>query len=286
MLRLLRQGTRTLAAAAAVGPGKLPKGTTIKSDPSQYTTIDFPPKSAPRGFPKKAEAAAATTAATPTPPPSPSRPKPLKFQEPPSGGGGGGGKPAPLLRLNEDITGVSEARLINGETGETISVAMSFRDCLAEALRLEMDLIEVSKSPAVLKIADFSKILEQRKEQRKKTQAFMGFKPVETEGMEEVKEVHMGTNIENHDFEMKRELMKKFLLKRHPIKLVIKFKRSAHLKMDDRPAKARQLVERIKSDLREHIAPEATKQNPKDHQGTLTKVFFPLLSAAKPSSSI
>ncbi|KAH9255786.1 hypothetical protein BASA81_006180 [Batrachochytrium salamandrivorans] len=277
MLRLLRsrQIVRTFAT------GKLPKGTTIKSDPSQYTTIDFssksafPTSSAPRGLAQKTLLSTPSTTASEDAPQ-----KQSKFQETTATSS----KPPPLLRLNEDITGVLEARLINGETGETISVSMSFQDCLAEAMKLEMDLIEVSKTPPVLKIANFSKILEQRKEQRKKTQAFMGFKPVETAGLEEVKEVHMGTNIENHDFEVKRELMKKFLLKRHPIKLVIKFKRSAHLKLDERPAKARQLVERIKSDLRECIAPEVTKQHPKDHQGTLTKVFFPLLPGNKPVS--
>jgi len=85
----------------------------------------------------------------------------------------------------------------------------------------------------------------------------------------------LGSNIEHHDFELKKEAMRKFLEKNHPVKLIIQTKKSSFLKNEGRPQRNLELLARLATDLAEFIEPSKTKQDPKSMPGSVVKFFYP-----------
>ncbi|MBN1516401.1 translation initiation factor IF-3 [Candidatus Sumerlaeota bacterium] len=109
-----------------------------------------------------------------------------------------------------------DIRLIEADGSQ--AGVMPLEQALQRAQELELDLVEVApnSNPPVCRIQDYKKFLyEQRKklrDQRKKNK------------QQELKEIKMRPRIDDHDFEFKADLMKKFLKQGHKCKLTIQFR--------------------------------------------------------------
>ncbi|MGB1104769.1 MAG: translation initiation factor IF-3 [Crocinitomicaceae bacterium] len=115
--------------------------------------------------------------------------------------------------MNEKIT-AREVRLVTDDGAEILSV----RDALARANEAELDLVEISPNakPPVCKIIDYKKFLfEQKKRQRE-------LKAKQTKVV--VKEIRMGPNTEEHDFQFKLKHAKSFLEDGAKVKAYVFFK--------------------------------------------------------------
>ena len=99
------------------------------------------------------------------------------------------------------------------ETGNNIGT-MSFNDALEKAQSEGKDLIEIvpTATPPVCKITEWGKYqYEQKKAQ----------KPQKTP---EWKEFQFNINIDTHDLQTKAHQMEKLLSKKHPIKIIVRFR--------------------------------------------------------------
>jgi len=185
-------------------------------------------------------------------------------------------------RVNKEIVGVTEATLVgpSGSMGK-----LPFAKIEEEAAKLKLDMVEVASQPeVVIKLMDFEAFVEEKRRARKQREALMGTQPKDLEEpLLPLKEIQIGTNIEHHDFEMKKDVMKRFLEKKHPVKLVIKMKRSSSLRNEPGPQKANELINRVLSDLSDVLALEKTKHDPKPAPGSIVKFFYP--KTISPSSS-
>lgn len=123
------------------------------------------------------------------------RPKPIRGKRPPT-------KPEEKYNINERIN-AHEVRLI-GEEGQQLGV-VSFRDAMARAEELGMDLVELAPEakPPVCRILDYGKLKykEQKKaaEQRKRS------------ATNTVKEIRIRYSTDQHDLETKVRNAKKFI---------------------------------------------------------------------------
>lgn len=119
-------------------------------------------------------------------------------------------------RINGYITGVSEVRLV-GENIENPGI-YKFKDALALADKMELDLVEISASanPPVCRILDYSKFLYQlrkkEKEQKAKTAKVV------------VKEIRFGPQTDDHDYDFKLKHAINFLGEGSKIKAYVFFK--------------------------------------------------------------
>lgn len=186
-------------------------------------------------------------------------------------------------RVNSEIVGVQEATLVGpeGSLGK-----LPFAKIQEEAAKLKLDMVEVATQPeVVIRLMDFQAFIEEKKRQRKQREALMGTQPKDLEEpLLPLKEIQIGTNIEHHDFELKKELMRKFLDKKHPVKLVIKMKRGSSLKNEAGPQKANELINRVLSDLADVLALDKTKHDPKPVPGSVVKFFYPKMSTSSSSA--
>jgi translation initiation factor IF-3 len=117
-------------------------------------------------------------------------------------------------RINEHITS-PVVRLVgdNVETG-----IYQLRDALAKADELELDLVEISPkaNPPVCKIMDYRKFLYDQKKKQKEIKA-KSAKIV-------VKEIRLGPNTDEHDFNFKLKHAIKFLQEGAKVKVDVFFK--------------------------------------------------------------
>ncbi len=144
----------------------------------------------------------------------------------------------PKTRINERIR-LSPVRLID-EEGEQVGVV-----AVDEALRMArakgLDLVEVAANsrPIVCKIMDHGRF---RYEQEKKAR-----EAKRHQAQIDVKEVKYRPNINQHDFDTKTNLARKFLAKGKHVKFTIMFRRREMR----RPENGFDLLKRIAEDLKE-----------------------------------
>ncbi|MEJ6950011.1 translation initiation factor IF-3 [Halanaerobiaceae bacterium ANBcell28] len=119
------------------------------------------------------------------------------------------------LRINDRIR-AREVRLITSE-GEQIGVVP-----ISEALRTSeekgLDLVEVAPQakPPVCKIMDYGKYKYEQAKQAKKAK--------KNQNIMNVKEVQMGVKIDDHDFNVKLKMARRFLNNKDKVKVRIKFR--------------------------------------------------------------
>jgi translation initiation factor IF-3 len=120
------------------------------------------------------------------------------------------------LRVNEQISGVAEVRLVDA-SGEAVGI-VSVREALSMAQESDMDLVEVSPkaSPPVCKIMNYGKHLyeqQKKKQDSKKRQKIT-----------EVKEIQLRPVIDKHDLDVKMKAAEKFLGHGDKVKFVMRFR--------------------------------------------------------------
>ena len=103
--------------------------------------------------------------------------------------------------------------------GENVELNIySLRDALRIAEQQELDLVEISPkaTPPVCRIIDYKKFLYEQKKKQKEIKA-KSAKVV-------VKEVRLGPNIDDHDFEFKLKHAEKFLTEGAKVKVEVFFR--------------------------------------------------------------
>ncbi|GAB4244908.1 MAG: translation initiation factor IF-3 [Thermoleophilia bacterium] len=128
---------------------------------------------------------------------------------------GGAEDIADSIRINERIR-ADVVRLI-GPDGEQVGV-VNLREALAYADRLNLDLVEVAPqaSPPVCKVMDYGKYRyeqEQKAKEARKRQTTIS-----------IKEIKLRPKIDDHDFEVKKGHVERFLRKGDKVKLTIMFR--------------------------------------------------------------
>ncbi len=121
----------------------------------------------------------------------------------------------PKERINRQIT-AREVRLI-GSDGQQIGI-VDLRTALATAEQEDLDLVEIAPTakPPVCKIMSFGKYYYQKEKgvrEAKKKQHVV-----------QLKEIKMGPNTEEHDYEFKKKNALKFLKQHNKVKFTIRFK--------------------------------------------------------------
>lgn len=117
-------------------------------------------------------------------------------------------------RINENIT--AQTVRVVGEDFEPKIV--SIREALALADHYELDLVEISPqaNPPVCKVMDYQKYLYEQKKKAKEIKA--------NAAKTTVKEIHMGPQTDDHDFNFKLNHAIKFLQDGYKVKLQVTFR--------------------------------------------------------------
>ncbi|MDT7933760.1 MAG: translation initiation factor IF-3 [Sphingomonadaceae bacterium] len=146
-------------------------------------------------------------------------------------------------RFNEHIT-VPRVRVID-QDGENRGV-MYTREAIAEAQEVGLDLVEVSPNadPPVCKFLDIGKFKYET--QKKANQAR------KTQRVQEIKEIKMRPNIDDHDYDVKMRSVKSFIEEGDKVKITLRFRgrELAHGQLGMR------LLERVQSDSAEYAKVE------------------------------
>jgi len=118
-------------------------------------------------------------------------------------------------RYNQFIT-VDKVRVID-ENGENIGV-MYTREAIEQAASVGLDLVEVSPNadPPVCKFLDVGKF---RYEAQKKANAAR-----KTQKTQEIKEIKMRPNIDDHDYDVKMRAIHKFIGEGDKVKVTLRFR--------------------------------------------------------------
>jgi len=118
-------------------------------------------------------------------------------------------------RFNEFIQS-PKVRVIDGE-GENLGV-LNTRDAIAQAFEAGLDLVEVSPNadPPVCKFLDVGKF---RYEAQKKANLAR-----KTQKTQEIKEIKMRPNIDDHDYETKMKAMHRFIEEGDKVKVTLRFR--------------------------------------------------------------
>ena len=117
-------------------------------------------------------------------------------------------------RINNYIT--AQTVRVVGENFEPKIV--SLREALSIADHYELDLVEISPqaNPPVCKVMDYQKYLYEQKKKAKEIKA--------NSAKTTVKEIHMGPQTDDHDFNFKRNHAEKFLKDGCKVKVVVQFR--------------------------------------------------------------
>ncbi|HZU91627.1 MAG TPA: translation initiation factor IF-3, partial [Stellaceae bacterium] len=118
-------------------------------------------------------------------------------------------------RINEEIA-VLRVRLVD-EKGRMVGI-VGRNEALAMAAEAGLDLVEIAPNadPPVCKILDYGKY--KYEEQKKKNEARKKQKIIE------VKEIKLRPNIDDHDYEVKRRSMVKFIEEGDKVKVTMRFR--------------------------------------------------------------
>ncbi|WP_026440102.1 translation initiation factor IF-3 [Acidocella facilis] len=139
-------------------------------------------------------------------------------------------------RVNEEIR-IPQVRLID-QDGEMIGV-ISTRDAIARAYAVGLDLVEISPNaePPVAKILDYGKF--KYEQQKKRNEARKKQKVVE------IKEVKVRPNIDDNDYMVKLNAMKRFIGEGDKVKVTLRFRgrEMAHQELGVK------VLERIRGDM-------------------------------------
>jgi len=120
------------------------------------------------------------------------------------------------LRINDEIRGVSQVRLVGDNIPEqgvySIQAAMKLAD------ELGLDLVEISAKadPHVCKIIDYQKYLYQQKKKAKEMKA--------NSSKVVIKEIRFGPNTDEHDFQFKLKHAQEFLQEGSKVKASVFFR--------------------------------------------------------------
>lgn len=150
----------------------------------------------------------------------------------------------PRIRRNLGITGVDKVLLID-QNGEQVGQC-SVREAFQRAQEAKLDLVEVAPkaSPPVCKIMDFGKHLYDLKKAEKAAS--------EHARSTKIKEVKLGTKIEEHDFGIKMASAKRFLKEGHPVRITV----TAAAPRSVTPAEKRALAEQLLAGIQRELAAE------------------------------
>ncbi len=118
-------------------------------------------------------------------------------------------------RINDEIGGI-RVRLVD-EKGQMVGV-VGRNEALTMAATAGLDLVEIAPNadPPVCKILDFGKF--KYEEQKKKNEARKKQKIIE------VKEIKLRPSIDDHDYEVKRRSMIKFIEEGDKVKVTMRFR--------------------------------------------------------------
>jgi len=118
-------------------------------------------------------------------------------------------------RINDEI-GVIRVRLVD-ERGQMVGI-VGRNEALTLAANVGLDLVEIAPNadPPVCKILDFGKY--KYEEQKKKNEARKKQKIIE------VKEIKLRPSIDDHDYEVKRRSMMKFIEEGDKVKVTMRFR--------------------------------------------------------------
>jgi len=118
-------------------------------------------------------------------------------------------------RINDEI-GVIRVRLVD-ERGQMVGI-VGRNEALTLAANAGLDLVEIAPNadPPVCKILDFGKY--KYEEQKKKNEARKKQKIIE------VKEIKLRPSIDDHDYEVKRRSMMKFIEEGDKVKVTMRFR--------------------------------------------------------------
>ena len=173
-------------------------------------------------------------------------------------------------RINDEI-GVPRVRLVD-ERGQMVGV-VGRNEALTMAVQAGLDLVEIAPNadPPVCKILDFGKY--KYEEQKKKNEARKKQKIIE------VKEIKLRPSIDDHDYEVKRRSMTKFIEEGDKVKVTMRFRgrELAHqeLGMD--------VLMRVRGDLDEIAKVE---QMPRMEGRQMTMVISPKYPRRAPPSAV
>src|SRR3954471_23988000 len=162
-------------------------------------------------------------------------------------------------RINTEI-GVPRVRLVD-ERGNMVGVVPR-NDALTMAASAGLDLVEVAPNadPPVCKILDYGKF--KYEEQKKKNEARKKQKIIE------IKEIKLRPTIDDHDYEVKRRAMIRFLEEGDKVKVTLRF-RGRELAHQDL---GMQVLVRVRDDLEELAKVE---QMPRMEGRQMTMVIAP-----------
>ncbi|MGQ0486221.1 MAG: translation initiation factor IF-3 [Hyphomicrobiales bacterium] len=162
-------------------------------------------------------------------------------------------------RINHRIES-RDVRLI-GADGENLGVVPT-RQALAMAEEANLDLVEVSPDakPPVAKILDYGKFKYQ--EQKKAAEARKKQKVIE------IKEIKMRPGIDDHDYDVKKRAMIRFLEEGDKVKITLRFRgrEMVHSELGAR------VLERVRTDLAEFAKVE---MSPRMEGRQMTMVVAP-----------
>jgi translation initiation factor IF-3 len=151
-------------------------------------------------------------------------------------------------------------RLIDAD-GENVGV-VDRETALRKADEAGMDLVEISPNadPPVCKILDIGKY--KYEEQKRKNEARKKQKVIE------VKEIKLRPNIDDHDYDVKRRAMKRFLEEGDKVKVTLRFRgrEMAHMEIGHR------LLARVKADFENEAKVE---QEPRTEGRQIVMVVAP-----------
>lgn len=124
-------------------------------------------------------------------------------------------------RTNDEIRGYNDVRVVykqhNGhETDGDFTKVMSLHEAKRTAEKLELDLIEINPkaNPPILRIANYSKYLYERKKAMKNN----------VKQKSETKEIQLSVNISEHDLEVKAKKAAEFINNGDKVKVVLRMR--------------------------------------------------------------
>lgn len=147
---------------------------------------------------------------------------------------------------------------------------MSFREALAKAEEMGMDLVEIAPTakPPVAKIIDYGKLRYHQAKKEKESR--------KSQVVIKVKEIKLKPNIDVHDFQTKVKHAREFLVKGNKVRISIMFRGREMLHID--------LGQKVVKQFCEELADVAVVEAPPKLLGrTMTTVLSP--SGKRPKSS-
>ncbi len=124
-------------------------------------------------------------------------------------------------RINDEIRGYKEVRVVykqhhDRETEGDFTKVMSLYEAKRTAEKLELDLIEINPKsvPPILRIANYSKYLYERKKALKN----------KNKQKSETKEIQLSVNISEHDLEVKVKRAAEFISDGDKVKVVLRMR--------------------------------------------------------------